>query len=745
MEDPVSIPAHREQLPIRPCPVCGTPVEPLRAVAVLLLEDGFRYLCSSSCRDRYRQGERHRQRSDVPRASASTSASSSDPMLRSIRKKKRSKRSTASEWTARARSVAEPDPALPVFPLAIVVIGLVTSSIAVRWSLVAIAALMSVTGAVLALTSSLQTRRDVGYVAWSIAPLGAVLATLSALLSFRAGADARLLLAGSSLAAAMAVLRGWLDATAIVPVSRLVSALRARIPERVRVAVDEADWGLETSEREIDASSLRAGEEVLVSEDDFVPVDGLVRAGEAYVLLHPAARVPARRVAGDYVLAGAKVTDGELRIRATRIGESRALLRPVTFGEGSRDDVARITQITERGAQFAGAMVIVGGAIGLFIAEGGLAAKLSAVACVLLAIPLVSLRRAAAAPFVAAGAAAAERGIIFQNARTLSRAGRTDLVALCTHGVITEGDPEVVEVHPVGVDCPLEEVISLAASVEASAERGGAIGAAIVRYAAKRGLSVGPVRRLTEIEGRGISAIAINGESVLIGSRQLLLDEGVSVAMGDGDAKHAEERGLSVVFVAVERRLRAMLMLRDEDRPGARAAVQRLIDLDVEVLFVSGDHRATVEALAKTLDVDHVKAELTPSERAVEIGRLRESGRVVAAVGRGGFDDATLAGADVPVALGAAGGAERDRAIALTSDDVRDASAALWLANAARREALRAVSVAAGGGLVLVAVAATGLAAPGVVALGALALDLLALPAAPRLIRRIELRLPARG
>jgi Cu+-exporting ATPase len=369
--------------------------------------------------------------------------------------------------------------------------------------------------------------------------------------------------------------------------------------------------------------------------------------------------------------------------------------------------------------------------------------RISAAAGVLLAAPLLALRRAAEAPYVAAGATAVERGIVFQSARSLDRAGRVNVVALCTHGTITDGEPEVVEVHAVG-DGAIDEAIAVSAGAEALIEQN-PIARAIARHAERRGIARASVRRVVAVSGRGLTGLTASGESIVIGNRQLLLDEGISTAVGDHDAERAEQRGFSVVFVAIDRRLRAIIAMRDEDRPGARAAVQRLMDLGCEVLLVSGDHRATVESLARPLDVDHIKAELTPEERGSEVRRLREGGAIVSTIGQAGSDDTALAAADVPVVLGAAGGADGDRAVALTGDDVRDAAAALWLANAAGREAKRAVAVATLAGVALMVLAMNGLVPPGVIALGAIAIDVFALPAAARLLRRIQLRLPPRG
>ncbi|MEQ9701402.1 MAG: HAD family hydrolase, partial [Sandaracinaceae bacterium] len=492
---------------------------------------------------------------------------------------------------------------------------------------------------------------------------------------------------------------------------------------------------------EVNASRVRTGQEIVAGEGEVLAVDGVVQAGEAFVLLHPASRTPVRRSAGQPLLAGARVVEGEVRVLATRVGDDRALVRPRTFGDVGSGRAASLTKLAARVGRWGGLAALLGAVASLFVAAG-LVEQLAAAAAVLLAAPLIAIRRASDSPYVAAAATAAERGIVFASARTLDRAGRASVGALCTHGTITEGEPEVVEVHTFG-DEDWKPLVALVAGAESAAE-GHPIASAVFRFCGSRGIEPASVRRADFKAGRGVTAVAPSGEALVAGNRALLLEEGVSVAVADAHATRAEERGHTVVFVGTGGRVRAVMSLRDEDRIGARAAVQRLIDLGIEVVLISGDHRGTVEALAKPLDITHVKAELLPDEQGAEVRRLRETGGVVAVVGRP-TDHAALEAADVPVLLGAAGLPESDRSIALTSDDVRDASAALWLAAAARRAAWRGTLAAALGGGFLVLLAALGVAGPAFAAVLALGVDAYALPSAARLLRRIELRLPARG
>jgi P-type E1-E2 ATPase len=140
-------------------------------------------------------------------------------------------------------------------------------------------------------------------------------------------------------------------------------------------------------------------------------------------------------------------------------------------------------------------------------------------------------------------------------------------------------------------------------------------------------------------------------------------------------------------LVALGGRLVGLIGLQDGLRPGARAAVQHLLDVGVEPVLLSGDARETCEAIGRALDIDHLRPEIPPSERGDEIRRLADGGAIVAVVGRTPTDDGALAAADVSIALAAAGSSTAEWSVQLASDDVRDAAFAVRLAHDARREA----------------------------------------------------------
>ena len=605
-----------------------------------------------------------------------------------------------------------------------------------------LSAVLTCGAAGVALHINRAARTEVGWLAWGLGPSGVMLAAIAAVSATYADALSWPALTGA--AAAAMVGRSWLDERAKEPVRAVVAALSSRLPSTVRLPIEHEISPTEVTQREVETDSIRAGEEVLAVEGETVAVDGVVKAGEAWAYLYPSARSPVRREAGDALLAGARIAEGAVRILANRVGGDRAMARPAKFGDESARAGAPVTRFAARLARWGGVAALLGAGSALALAEGsGAGGPLSAAAAALIAAPLLSIRRAAELPLLAAAAIAADRGIVFHSARVLDTAGRVTVVALATRGTVTERKLDVVEVHTMDGAAP-EPLIALAAAAEACAD-GHPIAKAILDFAEDRGVAPESVRRVTFVPGRGVTALAPGGEPLVIGNRQLLLDEGVSVAVADEEAARAEERGHRAIFFGLAGRVRAVISLQDAVRPGARAAVQRIFDLHVEVVLLSGDHRPTVEALARTLDVANVRAELLPEDRGTEVRRLRETGAVVAAIGLPADDDAALAAADVPIVLGAAGSATSERVVALATDDVRDAAAALWIAKAARAGAWRSVLGSTVAGTLVVAAAAIGVAVPAVAGLFGVAVDAFALPAGARLLRRIALRVPARS
>lgn len=450
---------------------------------------------------------------------------------------------------------------------------------------------------------------------------------------------------------------------------------------------------------------LRSGEHVVVETGEVVPVDVTVTGGDVEVLPWIGATTAARRRTGDPVVAGARVVRGSLRGVCTWAGHDRAFARMLVDPRRRADTLAPIARaslaLAERWAIVASFI----GAVAAAVAHRN-AIEISMTAVAVHAALATQVIASIAATHVARGILLGlRRGIVYKSADAWDRAGRVAVAVFSARGTILLGEPELAELESTAnagrgsafasATGKLDpgQVLALAAGAERSESH--PIAAAIVRAARTRGLRPDGVRNPNLDAGLGVTAVSSSGEELCVGSRALMLDRRISVASAETRIAELESLGRTVVLVALGSRLVGLLGLQDGLRPGARAAVQHLLDAQIEPVLMSGDSRETCEAIGRSLDIDHIRPEVLPAGRSAEVRSLIESGLSVAVLGHAGVDDAALSAADVAVALAAAGSTPGDFAVTLASDDVRDAALALALAHRARNEARLGLALAA--------------------------------------------------
>jgi cation transport ATPase len=552
-----------------------------------------------------------------------------------------------------------------------------------------------------------------------LAPLGvgAIVATISAVLH-DAHADAHAGFVGLAAAAALTVdilvARARRDVLAARARTRSALAVSARVVRGEEVV-------------EVDASQVKPGEQVIVEAGETIAVDGIVvTSGEAEVAPWLDSPALVHKKEGDAVVAGAVVVSGKLCINATFSGSERAWLR-LTQPEASRSDTTRAIETSAPLAAFArralergapAAAVLVAGAV---YANNGSWPDVAIAGCAggyaLAAVAAVS---AVALAHARGHATAQSRGIVYKDAEAFDAAARADVAVVCSRGTILLGEPEIVVVEAITKDgispkgwlrsptpslgkhlgtssdpkadqSDIARVLSIAAGAEMSSTH--PFASAILREARARGLRPDNMRSALGHSGLGVTALAANGDRVIVGSRAFLLQEKISVAIADTRTSELEAQGRSVLLVAVGGRLVGLLALQDGLRPGARAAVQRLHDARIEPVLLSGEARDTSETIARALDIEHVRPEILPIDRGAEVRALADGGRIVAALGHASTDDGALGAADVSVAMEAAGSAPGEWAVALASDDVRDAALSLTIPRACRDRARTAALV----------------------------------------------------
>ncbi|WP_437288142.1 HAD-IC family P-type ATPase [Sorangium sp. So ce406] len=430
---------------------------------------------------------------------------------------------------------------------------------------------------------------------------------------------------------------------------------------------------------------LRPGESVQVDAGEVVPVDLVVTGGDVEVLPWIGAATPARRRDGDPIIAGATVVRGRLVGACTFSGGDRAVARVLLDARRRADALAPIAQasraLTERWALGAAAIA----ALSAFVA-GRAPVEIAMTATAVLAALATAITASIASVHVARGILLGlRRGIVYKSADAWDRAGRVSVAVFCARGTLLLGEPELAELEATGQKLTPSDVLALAAGAERTEEH--PVATAIVRAARARGLRPDGVRNPNFHPGLGVTAVTSSGEELCVGNRALMLEQRISIAAAESRVAELEALGRTVVLVAVGARLVGVIGLQDGLRPGARAAIQHLLDAQIEPVLMSGDARETCEAIGRSLDIDHIRPEILPADRGAEVRRLIDAGTSVAVLGHAGVDDAALGAADVSVALGAAGSAPADFSVVLASDDVRDAALSLALAHRTRLEA----------------------------------------------------------
>lgn len=495
-------------------------------------------------------------------------------------------------------------------------------------------------------------------------------------------------------ASSVAVLAGLAAAT-VLAIEAMVDRARVKLNaerERIARALDVKVRVLYGDEPvAIDARDVKPGETVVVEAGEMVGVDAIVAAGQATVTPWLGAPHDVSKREGDAVVAGARVVSGRLRLTTTWSGLDRAWTK-LALAPSLRVDVAaplaRLVRTTiERGAPIAAALV----AVAAFAANAS-PIEIAAAACAAAAAfgakgtsAIVSLH------YARAQLAALASGVIYKDARAFERAQSADAAVLCARGTVLMGEPEIVAIEPLGSGGDVGRVLSLAAGAEAASTH--PFASAILRAARTRGVRADNVRNALMHPGLGVSGLASNGERLVVGGRALMMQEKISVALADARVTELEAQGRSVLLVAVADKLVGLLALQDGMRAGARAAVQRLLDARIEPILLSGEARETCESIGRALDIEHVRPEVLPTDRGADVKSLADSGHVVAVIGHATSDDGALGAADIAVAMGAAGQTPGEWAVALASDDVRDAALALTIPHATRDKARTSITI----------------------------------------------------
>jgi len=480
---------------------------------------------------------------------------------------------------------------------------------------------------------------------------------------------------------AFSLLGHWLEMRSRFATGRAVEALLELAPPSARRVRDG-------QEEEVSLEAVTEGDILAVRPGDTIPVDGVVIEGSSYVdeSMLTGEPVPVAKGPGDEVVGGTRNQQGAFRFRATNVGADTALARIVAMVRDAQSSKAPAQRLADLAGKYLVIVALTTGVVTfsawLVVGHQGVAFALSAaVAAIVIACPDALALATPTAITVGVGRAA-RAGVLFRNATVLEAAAKVDTVVFDKTGTLTEGRPSVTDIIP-AAGVAEAEILRLAAAADAQSEH--PLAAAVVAAARERALVVDPASDFEAVPGHGVQA-TVGGRTVLVGNRKLLERSGVTPGL-EREAERVRAEAKTALYVAGDGRTIGLIAVADRIRPSAKSAVAALHDLGIRVLLLTGDSRATAEAVARTLGIAEMRAEVLPGDKAAEVKGLEQQGRRVAMVGDGVNDAPALAAATVGIAIGAGTDVAIETAgIILMKDDPADVPAALVLARRVHRK-----------------------------------------------------------
>jgi len=409
------------------------------------------------------------------------------------------------------------------------------------------------------------------------------------------------------------------------------------------------------SESDIPLEHVRVGDQLRVRPGEKIPVDGAVLDGQSAVdeSMITGEPIPVAKATGDRVTGATVNGTGALLIRAERVGSETLLAQIVQMVAEAQRSRAPIQGLADTVAgYFVPGVIAV--ALLTMTAWGFLGpdprmahALINAVAVLIIACPC-ALGLATPMSIMVATGKAATVGVLFRNAEAIELLRDVDTIVVDKTGTLTEGKPRLVRVVP-AAGFSESDVLCLAATLERASEH--PLAQAIVSGAAERGIALESVKAFDSRTGRGVVG-EVAGRPVGIGNRRLMDELGVDPASLEAAANEMRAAAQTVMFLAVDGRLAGLVGVADPIKASTPEAVEGLRREGMRIVVLTGDNRATAEAVAKQLGLDDVRADVLPDQKAEIVKRLQAEGRVVAMAGDGVNDAPALAQAHVGIAMG---------------------------------------------------------------------------------------------
>ncbi len=408
-------------------------------------------------------------------------------------------------------------------------------------------------------------------------------------------------------------------------------------------------------EEDVPLSDVHKGDVLRVRPGEKVPVDGIVIEGHSSVdqSMLTGESVPVEKSAGDKVIGATLNGTGGFTMRAERVGSKTMLAQIVDMVAKAQRSRAPIQRMADTVSGYFVPVVVLIAIVtaviwGIWGPEPKLAyAIVNAVAVLIIACPC-ALGLATPMSIIAGTGRGAHAGVLIKNAEALEIMEKVDTLIIDKTGTLTEGKPKLMEVVTVS-GFEQNETLWLVASLEKGSEH--PLASAIVGGAEERGITLAAVQDFTSITGKGVKG-TIDGRSVALGNKALLLSLGIDFTPLSASAEQLRAKGQTAMFAAIDGKPAAVISVADPIKATTPEALKQLKAEGLRIVMLTGDSKATAQAIATQLGIDEFEAEVLPERKSEVVRQLQEQGRKVAMAGDGVNDAPALAQAQVGIAMG---------------------------------------------------------------------------------------------
>ncbi|TFD98307.1 heavy metal translocating P-type ATPase [Jeotgalibacillus sp. R-1-5s-1] len=469
-------------------------------------------------------------------------------------------------------------------------------------------------------------------------------------------------------------------------------------------------------EVEVPLDQVQVGDLLAVRPGEKIPVDGIIEEGQTAIdeSMITGESVPADKITGDHVIGSTINQQGFIKVKAVKVGKETALAQIIRVVEQAQGSKAPIQRQADR---ISGIFVpiVVGIAILTFIAwitlvsPGEIAPALEATIAVLVIACPCALGLATPVSIMAGSGRAAEAGILFKGGEHLETAQSVDTVILDKTGTVTEGQPVLTDVIPLNGFSEADLLLH-AGAAEAGSEH--PLAKAVVKGIRDRGFEVKEGTDFQSITGFGVKAV-LNEKQILAGTRKLMIQENISTDGVENTMADLEEKGKTAMLFAIDGELAGIVAVADTMKETSKIAIERLKEMGLQVIMITGDNDRTARAIATEAGIDQVIAEVLPDGKAAEVKKLQAKGHKVAMVGDGINDAPALASADTGMAIGTGTDVAMEAAdITLIRGDLMSIADAIMMSRKTMRNIKQNLFWAFGYNTLGIPIAAVGLLAP---------------------------------